>query len=137
MTALQLGLDQMPDASSSNISSFISWFVFSIFLGCWIADWLNTLNNQRYTQSATIQLISSDMYGNYLFFNIFVSSKMDNYIEPNSPKVLKTIYQVLKFAAKHKVPIYRSALLTYWEEDVPSRLDLGMVDNLLQSKLKM
>ena len=39
-TALQLGLDQMPDASSTNISSFISWFVFSIFFGFWIADWL-------------------------------------------------------------------------------------------------
>ena len=45
-------------------------------------------------------------------------------IEPKSPKALKTIYQVLKFAVKHKAPIYRSAL-TYWEEDVPSRLDLG------------
>ncbi len=38
MTALQLGLDQMPDASSTNISSFISWFVFSLVLGCWITD---------------------------------------------------------------------------------------------------
>ncbi|XP_064396495.1 uncharacterized protein LOC135343420 [Halichondria panicea] len=45
-------------------------------------------------------------------------------IEPKSPQALKTIYQVLKFAAKHKAPIYRSAL-TYWEENVPSRLDLG------------
>ena len=32
-TALQLGLDQMPDASSTNISSFISWFVFQSFSG--------------------------------------------------------------------------------------------------------
>ena len=28
VTSLQLGLDQMPDASSSNITSFIKWFVF-------------------------------------------------------------------------------------------------------------
>ncbi len=34
------------------------------------------------------------------------------------------IYQVLKFAAKHKAPLNRSAL-TYWEEDIPSRMDLG------------
>ena len=45
-------------------------------------------------------------------------------IEPNCPQSLKTIYQVLKFAAKHKAPLNRSAL-TYWEEDVPSRMDLG------------
>ncbi len=30
-------------------------------------------------------------------------------IEPKSPQALKTNYQVLKFAAKHKAPIYRSA----------------------------
>ena len=46
-------------------------------------------------------------------------------IEPNyCPQSLKIIYQVLKFAAKHKAPLNRSAL-TYWEEDVPSRMDLG------------
>ncbi len=45
-------------------------------------------------------------------------------IEPNCPQSLKTIYRVLKFAAKHKAPLNRSAL-TYWEEDIPSRMDLG------------
>ena len=45
-------------------------------------------------------------------------------IEPKSPQSLKTIYQVLKFAAKHKSPINRSAF-TYWEDDIPSRIDLG------------
>ena len=32
ITALQLGLDQMPDGSSANITSFITWFLFSIIL---------------------------------------------------------------------------------------------------------
>ncbi len=35
---LQLGLDQMPDASSSSITSFIAWFVFSISAGSWVGD---------------------------------------------------------------------------------------------------
>ena len=43
MTALQLGLDQMPDASSTNVSSFISWFVFSVFFGISASDWLYSL----------------------------------------------------------------------------------------------
>ena len=38
VTALQLGLDQMPDASAANISSFIAWFVCSFFLGLWFAE---------------------------------------------------------------------------------------------------
>ncbi len=37
VTSLQLGLDQMPDASSSNITSFIAWFAFSIYAGVWIS----------------------------------------------------------------------------------------------------
>ncbi len=45
-------------------------------------------------------------------------------IEPKSHQSLKIIYQVLKFAANHKAPLNRSAL-TYWEEDIPSRMDLG------------
>ncbi len=40
---LQLGLDQMPDASSSSIASFIAWFVFSISAGGWIGEFLNVV----------------------------------------------------------------------------------------------
>ncbi len=85
MTALQLGLDQMPDASSANISSFISWFVFSAIFGFWIPKLLSnsllycTSCNVGNKQSRTVQLVSSDLYGNYLFFNVSASTKMANY----------------------------------------------------------
>ena len=58
-----------------------------------------------------------------LVSNFFLSPKW-LIIEPKSPQSLKTIYQVLKFAVKHKAPLNRSAF-TYWEDDIPSRLDLG------------
>ena len=45
-------------------------------------------------------------------------------MEPKSPQSLKLVFRVLKFAAKHKAPVHRSAL-TYWEDDIPSRIDLG------------
>ncbi len=54
----------------------------------------------------------------------FLCAKKWLIIEPTSPQSLKTIYQVLRFAWKHTAPLNRSAL-TYWEEDVPSRMDLG------------
>ena len=38
VTSLQLGLDQMPDASAANITSFISWFVCCFFTGVWVGD---------------------------------------------------------------------------------------------------
>ena len=34
------------------------------------------------------------------------------------------VYHTIKFAFKHKYPIQRSAL-TYWEDKLPSRIDLG------------
>ena len=55
---------------------------------------------------------------------IFLLSLKWLIIEPISPQSLKIIYRVLKFAVKHKAPLNRSAL-TYWEEDIPSRIDLG------------
>ena len=128
MTALQLGLDQMPDASSTNVSSFISWFGFSIVLGCWISNWLSNafLYCVPMSERTKVQLFSlfPVMCMVVICSSMFLLAPKWLIIEPMSPKALKTIYQVLKFAAKHKAPIYRSAL-TYWEEDVPSRLDLG------------
>ena len=126
VTALPLGLDQMPDASSSSITSYIAWFVCSIFCGGLLFEVLdslgkNCLNDKRVY--IALALISSLCMGIVLVSNFLYSPKW-LIIEPKSPQSLKTIYQVLKFAAKHKAPLNRSAL-TYWEEDVPLRMDLG------------
>ena len=43
VTALQLGLDQMPDASPDNIISFIKWLIFSALFGVWISDTIQYL----------------------------------------------------------------------------------------------
>ncbi len=128
VTALQLGLDQMPDASSDNIISFIKWFIFSALFGVWISDII--LNS-------TVSYAFLDPDNDFIFFSLYPVLAMSILccslfllapkwliIEPKSPQSLKIIYQVLKFAAKHKTPLNRSAL-TYWEEDVPSRMDLG------------
>ena len=42
VTALPLGLDQMPDASSSSITSYIAWFVCSIFCGGFLFEILDS-----------------------------------------------------------------------------------------------
>ena len=46
------------------------------------------------------------------------------YINPGKTNPFKLIFGVTKFAWKHKYPVNRSAL-TYWENDIPSRIDLG------------
>ena len=129
VTSLQLGLDQMPDASSSNITSFIAWFVFSIYAGDWIPYVVHLpirsdcSSNLSYWVVQLYSLLPPLCMSVVLILDFLLAKKW-LIIEPKSPQSLKTIYKVLKFAAKHKAPLNRSAL-TYWEEDVPSRMDLG------------
>ena len=131
MTALQLGLDQMPDASSTNVLSFISWFVFSVFFGISASDWLSNILLNCINLSTINDMQKGQLFSLFpvicmviICSSMFLLAPKWLTIEPKSPKAIKTIHHVLKFAVKHKAPIYRSAL-TYWEEDVPSRLDLG------------
>ena len=129
VTALPLGLDQMPDASSSSITSYIAWFVCSLLIGGFLSEGFEILRkwcldetiHLKYTLLWALLLVicmSIVLVSNFLFTPKWLI------IEPKSPQSRKTIYQVLKFAAKHKSPINRSAF-TYWEEDIPSRIDLG------------
>ena len=125
---IQLGLDQMPDASSS---SFIAWFVFSINAGIWIGEFLYTvLINYCFglveDSISSIQLYSlcPALFISLILVLDLLFAKSWLIIEPNPPKSFTLIYRVLKFATKHKAPLNRSAL-TYWEEDIPSRMDLG------------
>ncbi len=131
VTSLQLGLDQIPDASSSNITSFIAWFVFSIYAGVWIpfiSDFpINSgvlCNSQLSYWVVQLYSLLPPLCMSIVLILDFLLAKKWLIIEPKSPQSLTTIYHVLKFAAKHKAPLNRSAL-TYWEEDVPSRMNLG------------
>ena len=123
VTALPLGLDQMPDASSSNVSSYIVWFVCSIFIGLFLSDVLHLLKHNGFNVFLIFSLFCTLCMSVVLILNFLFSPKW-LIIEPKSPQSLKTIYRVLKFAVQHKAPLNRSAF-TYWEKDLPSRIDLG------------
>ena len=128
LNSFQQSLEQMPDASAENIKSLIAWFVFSNAIGFWVGDTIKEL------VFACVPYNQSDLYQIFTLLPVicasinFVSFHLISpkwlIIEPKSPQSLKNIYRVLKFAAKHKSPLNRSAL-TYWEENIPSRLDLG------------
>ena len=132
ITSLQLGLDQMPDASSSNITSFVAWYVFSLVVGYWISNvisytqWSCISYGLGFDDKNIVQIwtLYPSLCMTIVLVLDFLLAKEWLIIEPKSPQSLKIIYQVLKFAAKHKAPLNRSAL-TYWEEDIPSRMDLG------------
>ena len=130
VTLLQLGLDQMPDASTANITSFISWVFFCIFAGIWVGDTSHHLfpycvdtvsfSGNNITSFIQIYSLFPVLCMAIVLCSDFLLSPKWLIKEPKSPQSLKLIFRVLKFAAKHKAPVTRSAL-TYWEEDIPSR----------------
>jgi len=130
VTALQLGLDQMPDASSDNIISFIKWVSFSMGFGLWICDSLWNLQKHciqnLYQKQIAYQIFSlvPVIFSSFILCTIFILSSKYLTFEPRSTKSLSIVYKVLKFAIKNKSPLNRSSF-TYWEENIPSRIDLG------------
>ena len=92
---------------------------FGVFLSR-VLSYFIMINDIKGSIFLVLALISTLCFG---ILNFLLSPKW-LIIEPKSPQSLKTIYRVLKFAAKHKAPLNRSAL-TYWEDDIPSRIDLG------------
>ncbi len=118
----------MPDASSENITSFIAWFVCCAHTGILvyqIGDNITqhcSLHPEKYAKPA-ISLLSVLCMGIALCSDFLLSPKWITK-EPTSSRCFTLIYQVLRFATKHKAPLNRSSL-TYWEEDIPSRLDIG------------
>ena len=128
LNSFQLSLEQMPDASAENITSLIAWFVLSIAIGFWVGDTIMDLvfTCVPYNQSDLYQIfmLFPAICASINFISFHLISPKWLIIEPKSPQSLKNIYGVLKFAVKHKAPLNRSAL-TYWEENIPSRLDLG------------
>ena len=128
VSGFQLSLEQMPDASADNITSLISWFVLTMATGIWAGDVIHNLllacvpfNHSDLYQALTLLPVMLASL-NFILYNLLSVKWL--IIEPKSPQFLKNIYRVLRFAAKHKAPVNRSAL-TYWEEDIPSRIDLG------------
>ena len=125
VTLPQLGLNQMPDCSTESITSYITWYVASFFVGLWIGEFASTIGQSCGGNNFVIvsSLLPVVLMSFVLISDIFLSPKWLIF-ERKTSQSLKTSYKVLKFAAKHKAPLNRSAF-TYWEEDIPSRIDLG------------
>ena len=119
VNSLQFGIDQLTDASSSEITSYISWYTWNIMLasttGTILTNCVNRYMSLSYfvlPLSCTLSILSDCCFNHWLVK------------EPVTNNPLKLIYQVLKYAVKNKYPRLRSAF-TYWEDKPYSRIDLG------------
>ena len=149
-TAIQFGMDQMLEASSSQLSTFIQWYYWSCNSGPLIILFIITgvlgffsqciieltiqqpdyvysvLHPQAFIVTGTAVLIMAglQLVCACVGLCLLVCYKKHFNIDRTGEHPLKLIYQVLKYAWKHKCPENRSAF-TYWEEDIPPRIDLG------------
>ena len=119
VNSLQFGIDQLTEASSSEITSYISWYAWNSMLaattGVIFKSCLNRYISLTYfvlPLSCTLSILSDCCFSHWLVK------------EPVTNNPLKLMYQVLKYAVKNKYPRLRSAF-TYWEDKPYSRIDLG------------
>ena len=117
---IQFGLDQLQDASTTEITAFISWFMWTYMSGGIVIDFAYTCIDQKYH-------IIGQLYACICLTMVLVLSFLSNNVlikEPVTQNPFKLVYKVVKFAIKNKHPRCRSAF-TYCEDELPSRLDLG------------
>ena len=117
---IQFGIDQLTDASTDEIVSFINWYAWSYISSAVVMNFLSKCSNPQYKFIAPLMLcVALSVVASSLFLCNKVLIK-----EPVTQNPFKLIYRVLKYALKHKYARQRSAF-TYCEDDIPSRLDFG------------
>ena len=116
---VQFSLDQVIGASADELRTIIYWHTVCISLSFTIVEIGQCMIEQ-------FVIVSYVMSGMAVSVVLITSNLFKNWLDttPHIINPLKLIGQVLNFARKNKYPRNRSAL-TYWEEDYPSRLDLG------------
>ena len=137
--ALQFGLDQFLEGTTQQLIAFIHWYYWTHEIGqllifyivavgglMSLSDFENDWHYHGIRSSIAVGLIFSfiSFISSVVTLISFLYSKNHFYIQRAGFNPLKMVYKVFKYAWKHTCPERRSAL-TYWEEDIPPRIDLG------------
>ena len=116
--------DQMIGASGDELSAAVHWWYWSLqFSSVVLVDFVCTLQNSPPVILLLILIFISFSGLTISLSSLFLGQHWLNKT-PQITNPIKHIAKVLNYARKNKYPRNRSAL-TYWEQDVPSRLDLG------------
>ena len=145
-TVIQFGTDQMIEASSSQLRTFIHWYYWSLYVGNICANFISAVIISMFSQcylsvedffDGVDHIVLLWIYMIVAILQSFLScvgllllylKKFKNYlnIEPVGVNPVKQIIEVLKYAYHHKYPVRRSAL-SYYLNTYPSRIDFGKV----------
>ena len=118
---IQFGVDQLCDASSTEIKTFVTWYSWTILSGRAIVSTACLYISEEYKLLVhllvCLKLTLAVSLG-ILFNKVLIK-------EPVTQNPFKIVYGVIKYALKHKSPRLRSAFTYTGEEDLPSRIDFG------------
>ena len=136
VVSLQFGTDQLQWAPSDHFSAFVFWYVMIERLLAALIHWIFYLLSLSENKNITERIpLALNLLGALLISvalsikSCFMSKWFTNESTMSNPGVKSSnpyhlIYRILKFAKDNKCPVQRSAF-TYWENEIPSRIDLG------------
>ena len=143
-TVIQFGTEQMIEASSDQLSAFIHWYYWSLYIGNVCIDIIaaGILGYLSHCHVTTKYRHETLVVRKWVFLLLGIPQcclccitllllylkKFKNYfnIEPVGVNPVKQIIDVLKYAYHHKYPVRRSAL-SYYQNTYPSRIDFGKI----------
>ena len=118
--AIQFGADQLQFASNDQLSSFVSWYIWSIFIVKLFIIYIIFSFSIR----TPLFFVGPAVFGLLIFLPLMICGYKykKNFVKEPVSKTnpVTLIYKVLRFVIKHNRPLNRSAL-TYGE--IPSRMD--------------
>ena len=126
VNTLPFGTDQMLDASTEEISAFIHWLVWCLYVGNVIATIGHVIPACTHLQDIEADVLQSLIPVSLSSLALCCDFLLKGWltIEPVGPNPFKLVLRVIKFTATHKHPIRRSAF-THCEDERPSRIDFA------------
>ena len=120
---IQFGLDQLSDASTTQIQSFIAWYVWTLVYSAsgGVMGPVFACFGEKYRILLTLFICTNLSVALVLF--LLCNNRLNK--EPATQNPFQLLYKVIKYAIKNKQPRQRSAF-TYCEDELPSRIDLCM-----------
>ena len=141
--AIQFGMQQLLEASSEQLSGFIYWYYWSFQIGPLITYYVSVpiffyfrdcrvifddshLDEQNIHIFGWVVLFPSLFQVIAALIGVIMMHNANRHFEIHQIQInpLKKLFQVLQYTYKNKRPERRSAF-TYWENQIPSRIDLG------------
>eukprot|EP00731_Ephydatia_muelleri_P035270 Em0110g12a len=130
--ALQFGADNLQDASSEELRSFVYWFVWVYTLAqlpivVFENQYIMFGSEWRDIEYVVLAFATAVLLGGALLLVChFTCFKLSAWFirEPPSRNPYITACRILLYTKKNSVPVNRSSL-TYWEDDMPPRMDVA------------